>query len=504
LHFWWLPFWWLHIAGGSRVSSTLVAVLSRIVEERADLSAADVEVLSRLVGDWLLLSDLALSDLVLWVPTWNDGGLVAAAHVRPTTAPTSVPEDVPGAFAPRGRYPTLDQAAAFGRPVMRREATRPSAPVAVEAYPVKNGDRVIGVVARHASIAPRVAGQLEEIYLSTADDLFAMLGEGTYPVPGTSADTGSPRVGDGVIRLDGAGRVSYASPNAISAMRHLGLATDVVGSSFAELATRLSHRPGPVDGALSAVTTGRVAGSADLENASATVHLRGIPLARRGVHAGTIVFLQDVTDLRRRERALLSKDATIREIHHRVKNNLQTVAAMLRLQARRAGSPEAKEALAEAELRVGAIAVVHESLTADAGERVDFDDIADRIIGLVRDLAPGYAAGQVVPAIERTGSLGSLSADLATPLAMVLSELLHNAVEHASASLITVHLTRSGREVELRVQDDGGGLPAGFDAENTGLGLSIVQSLVTGDLRGTCSFSDEEPGATVLVQVPGA
>jgi two-component sensor histidine kinase len=483
-----------------------VAPLSKIVEDRTDLGPADIDVLTRLVQDWLVLSDLALSDLVLWVPTWNEAGLIAVAHVRPTTAPTSVPEEVLGDFAPRGRYPLLDQAAAFGRAVTTRGLARPIFPAAVEAYPIAHAGRVIAVVARHASSTPRVVGQLEEIYLASADDLFAMLVEGLFPVPAINADAGSPRVGDGVIRLSPAGRVAYASPNSVSALRRLGLATDVVGSSFAELAGRLSHRPGPVDEALSAVSSGRIAGSADLENGSANVLLRGIPLVRRGEHVGTIVFVQDVTDLRRRERALMSKDATIREIHHRVKNNLQTVAAMLRLQGRRAGTSEAKEALAEAELRVAAIAIVHESLTTEAAERVDFDAIVDRIVGLVRDLAPAYAAGRPVPVIGRTGSLGSLPADVATPLAMSVSELLHNAVEHAHAGRIDVLLNRATREgtalLSLAVRDDGGGLPDGFDASHNGLGLSIVSSLVTGDLRGECEVVREVQGTTVRVTVP--
>jgi two-component sensor histidine kinase len=427
---------------------------------------------------------------VMWVPTWNEAGLVAVAHVRPTTAPTSVPDDVPGTFSPRGRNPHLDQAAAFGRAIVFRDAQRPSVPLNVEAYPIRHGDRVIGVVARHASVAPRVAGQLEEIYLTTADDLFAMLVDGRYPVPDIHTDAlGSPRVGDGVIRLSADGRVDYASPNSVSALRRLGLATDVVGSPFVELAARLSHRPGPVDEALSAVASGRVAGSSDIENGSAIVLLRSIPLARRGQHVGAIVFLQDVT-----------------EIHHRVKNNLQTVAAMLRLQARRASTPEAREALAEAELRVSAIAVVHESLTADVGEQVDFDAIVDRIIGLVRDLAPAYAGGAEPPSIAREGTLGQLSADQATPLAMVVSELLHNAVEHASAAAITVGLQRRtayGHDlVDLTVLDDGCGLPDGFDATETGLGLSIVQALVSGDLRGTCEFAGNAEGTTVSVAFP--
>jgi two-component sensor histidine kinase len=481
-----------------------VATFTRVVEERTDLGMEDIDVLAGIVEEWSLLADLALSDLVLWVPTWNEGGLVAVAQVRPTTAPTVVPDDLVGTYSPRGRHPQLDQAAAFGRPVTLRDIQHPWVPSGIEAYPVRHRGRVIGVLARHASGAPRVAGQLEEIYLTSADDLFTMVVDGQFPVAeARSESTETPRVGDGIVRLAADGTVSYASPNAVSALRRLGLATDVVGSSFAELAVRLSHRHGPMDETLSVVASGRGAGRADVENATAVVLLRGIPLVRDGVRTGAIVFLQDVTDLRRRERALIGKDATIREIHHRVKNNLQTVAAMLRLQARRASTVEAREALAEAELRVAAIAVVHESLSAEAGERVDFDEIVDRIVGLVRDLAPAYAGTGEPPHLSRKGSWGSLPSDLATPLAMTASELLHNAVEHAQATAVVISLDRDEDQLTLSVADDGRGLPEGFEQEHAGLGLSIVLSLITGDLHGSCDVQGPPGGGTtVRVAVP--
>lgn len=480
-----------------------MAISTRLVAERTDLGVADVERLAALARQWSLLADLGLSDLVLWVPTWNDGGLVAVAQVRPTTAPTAVPDDVVGEFSPRGRHPHLDQAVAFGRAVALRDMRHPGAPVGTGAYPVRLGDRVIGVVARHASAEPRVAGRLEGIYLATADDLLDMLVEGLFPVDESAAASASaPRVGDGLVRLDAQGKVEYASPNAVSALRRLGLASDMVGSSFADLVVRLSRRTGPVDEILSAVASGRAAGRADLETAAATVTLHGIPLKRGSAAVGTIVFLQDATDLRRRERALVSKDATIREIHHRVKNNLQTVAAMLRMQARRAPSPAARDALAEAELRVAAIAVVHESLSAEEGERVDFDLVVDRIIALVEDLAPAYSPAGSAPALVREGSWGTLPGELATSLAMVASELLHNAVEHAQAGRIVVRLDRDGAGLVMRVVDDGRGLPADFDPAGAGLGLSIVRSLVADDLGGTFDVSGTDEGASARVVVP--
>ncbi len=466
-----------------------MSTVARLASERTDLSDAEIDRLHAIVGEWPLLADLALSDLVLWLPTWNDGGLVAVAQVRPTTAPTRVPDDVVGDFAPRGRFPDIDQALAFGQCVEH-------------AYPVHFGDRVIAVVARHSSAQPRVAGKLEEIYLQTADDLLRMLVDGTFPaltVIDESAD--SPRVGDGLIRLDAAGIVTYSSPNAVSAVHRLGLTSELVGKELKPILAHLSRRPAPIDEALMRIAGGQAAGRADIENSIATILIQGIPLQSNGKVFGTLVLLRDVTDIRGRERALVSKDATIREIHHRVKNNLQTVAALLRLQGRRAESSETKAALGEAELRVGAIAVVHEILSREAGESVAFDEVIDRIIGLMGELASAYAA--TVPTINRVGSCSALPSEQATPLAMSISELLQNAIEHAHATTITVEISQIAGQVRVVVRDDGIGLPTGFEAADAGLGLQIVQSLATGELRGTFLINnDEAGGAVALVEIP--
>ena len=111
----------------------------------------------------------------------------------------------------------------------------------------------------------------------------------------------------------------------------------------------------------------------------------------------------DVTDVRRRDRALLTKDATIREIHHRVKNNLQTVAAPLRLQARRMTEPAARAALEESVRRVASIAVVHDTLAGSREDVVAVDDVLDQVPPMLGDLA---SIGQAACTC-RTGSFGS-------------------------------------------------------------------------------------------------
>src|SRR6185437_9510941 len=231
---------------------------------------------------------------------------------------------------------------------------------------------------------------------------------------------------------------------------------------------------------------GRAPWRAELEANGTSLSLRAIPIVHDGVRTAALVLLRDVSELRRRERELMTKDATIREIHHRVKNNLQTVAALLRLQARRLPEDAAgRGALEEAVRRVGAIALVHETLSQGLDETVAFDEIAGQSLTMLIEVA---RRGERVN-IRRTGSFGLLRAEDATPLALVLTELLTNAVEHGLGGgqpgrgevVVSAErdLDQHGQDV-LRVQvaDDGRGLPAAFEPTGAGLGTQIVQALV--------------------------
>ena len=174
---------------------------------------------------------------------------------------------------------------------------------------------------------------------SCADDLCQMIADGSFPMPEDRAAThSSPRAGDGFIRLDTEGLVVYASPNALSAYHRMGMQADLVGQDLAVTTRSLITDPfdaQEVVADIQAALAGRTGRRMEVEARGATVLLRTLVLRPGGELAGPAVLVRDVTEVKRRDRALLSKDATIREIHHRVKNNLQTVAALLRLQARR-------------------------------------------------------------------------------------------------------------------------------------------------------------------------
>ncbi|MFP5325957.1 MAG: sensor histidine kinase, partial [Acidimicrobiia bacterium] len=237
------------------------------------------------------------------------------------------------------------------------------------------------------------------------------------------------------------------------------------------------------------------------------VLMRSIPLIGDGRVTGGLVLLRDVTDLRRRDRLLLTKDATIREVHHRVKNNLQMITSLLRLQSRRLPGRESAVALLEAERRIRSIALVHEILSRDAAEQVEFNEIVHALVRVAEDAA--FSDERKVR-FSVTGDAGELPAEVATPLAVVLNELLMNAAEHAfvgrdspeAEGHVDIALESDLHSLVVRVRDDGVGLPAGFTIENTdSLGLSIVWRLVTSQLSGAIEMRTED-GTIVELTVP--
>ena len=183
----------------------------------------------------------------------------------------------------------------------------------------------------------RTPSRLELNYVEAADDIFAMVGRGEFPAPDapTGPRRGAPRVGDGLVRLNSEGEVLYASPNALSCFHRLGVVGDLVGRSLVEVTADLIEQQDTVDESMPLVLMGRAPWRVDVEARGVALSLRAVPLTEHGQRVGAVLLCRDVSELRRRERELITKDATIREIHHRVKNNLQTVAALLRLQSRR-------------------------------------------------------------------------------------------------------------------------------------------------------------------------
>jgi two-component sensor histidine kinase len=472
-----------------------MATFAELIADHSKISPDEIEHLAELVAEWRLLADLSFADLVLWLPIRKDEkswpeGYVSIAQIRPTTAATVFSNDLIGSEISWGSRPRIDQA------LSDSEIVRDTKPELVgeimikeETIPVILNGKTLAVISRHRnSDLMRLPSKLELNYREIAHKIFQMVAEGKFPIRNSAYSSESaPRVGDGLIRLDANGTIFFASPNARSALSRVGFQSELEQQNLGEVFTSLSKGDNqPTDESWQTVLSGKFLRRTEYESSDGVIDLLVIPLTQGEDRIGAIVLLHNVTELRNRDRALVTKDATIKEIHHRVKNNLQTVSALLRLQSRRVEDPIASAALSEAVRRVASIALVHETLSNQSGESVEFDQVFEQIIKSAIELNPRKIN------FTKKGEFGSFDSNISTALSLVVTELIHNALEHGlsdSGDKLSVEIEKSNNTYKVSVIDNGSGLPDGFNIEKSAnLVLQIANTLTKNELNGSINL----------------
>ena len=504
-----------------------------------DFGPGDTEWIHLIIGEWQIIADVAHSDLVLWFPTdyvVADGSVPdsvsgpsitsnfsAIAHVRPSNVHTLFHHDPIGTTMGE----TMRLAALHSwteQNIISFADDEPGeglAEVMIKVVPIVRNSRTIALLSVHTvPLVSRKPARTENIYYKVANNMLEMVHAGIWPdsLAHENNTRGNPRVTDGIILINDAGDVTFASPNANSMYARMGLEGYLEDLNLANVTRDMLPAGEEADETLQLVLAGREDARAELHIGKVRITLRAIPLERitpLGVERhGALLLCRDVTELRRRELERMTKDATIREIHHRVKNNLQTVSALLRLQARRMSTREAKQGLEQAMRRVSTIATVHEALSQGLAQNVNFDELVERQFHLAAELA---SPGQEINT-RLLGSFGYLPSQFATPLALVINEVVANAVEHGlngGAGTVTLEGIRSMNEagedtLTVIITDDGqgmGGEPieeSGAEAYrpstgNEGLGMQIVRTLVASELNGSIRWEPHEPAGTRVI-----
>ncbi len=485
-----------------------MATLAELATLYTDLSDPAVDHLLGLTASWSLLADLSFSDMLLFAPTVGPTGrdelLVVLGQVRPNNRATAINDDLVGSVHDAQDWPLVWRSLAGGeRESGEARVAGVEDPLALMCVPVRFDGRVVAVLARLQGPLRGPASLYEKAYLSIFERMCAMVSDATFPFREDGvAGPGVPRVGDGIILIDGAGRVEFATPNATNALHRLGVYSPTEGRTLHDLGLRVRVVERSLEYALPAME------EIDVGH-DVAILFHCVPLLDRDRVTGVVVLVRDVSDLRQLNRVVLNKEAAVREVHHRVKNNLQTISSLLRLQARRSGEEETRVALLEAERRVRSIAVVHEVLSREPGEEVVFDEIVRSLVLMVEDTVLALHPVEIVV----NGELGVLSTDLATPLAVALAELLTNAVEHAftefeggdeQVGVVTMSLSHHDDEALIEIRDNGRGLGDEFSLEvPTSLGLSIVRDLIRAQLHGSILMTTvpESDGGGTLVRV---
>ena len=490
-----------------------MATLAELASQRTSLSQPEVDHLLRLTASWSLLADLSFSDMLLFAPVddpeyVDQRQFIVLGQVRPNNRSTLVDDDLIGTVHDAHEWPLVASCYDDGvRHVGEVRLDVIDEVLPVWCVPVRFHGKPIAVLVRLQGPLVGPALLYEQVYLSVFDRLCTMVANSEFPYRELDvAGPGLPRVGDGIILIDAAGRVEYLTPNATNALHRLGVYASPEDHTFAELGLRVRVVERSLEFGLPAME------EVDVGH-DVAILFHCVPLLDDGEVTGVLTLMRDVSDLRQLNRLVLNKEAAVREVHHRVKNNLQTISSLLRLQARRSDEAETVIALQEAERRVRSIAVVHEVLSREPGEEVVFDEIVRSLVMWVEDTVLALHPVEIVV----NGELGTLGTDLATPLAVALTELLTNAVEHAfvdfggadndHVGVVTLNLYQEDGCAVAEIRDNGRGLGEDFSLEvPTSLGLSIVRDLIRAQLHGSIEMTNvtraNGGGTFVRVAVP--
>jgi len=481
-----------------------VAISSDVARDLDGVAAA---VIKRIIPNLNLLADLLHADVLLFARAGTQ--IEVLDHAQPSPVPSVYLDSQTGRrlrpdqvrpiarilFQGKGRH-EVQGAVVNGVPILR------------EMLAVRDAEgRVIAALATETAVieherVQKRTGVLRRALTRVRDLVAQGRLEGGEKI-------GRLALHDGMIIIDSDGMIQYASSVAEGLYRQLGIVDVLANTQLSELDTNeyLAFR---------AIETG-VCLEQRLEEQDRLWIKKVIPLvagespgwASRlpgslGRHpVGAIIVIQDVTAEARREQELKVKSAMIQEIHHRVKNNLQTITALLRLQARRVESEEAATALKEAVGRIMSVAVVHEFLSQDEGSVINIQDVCKRIVH-------EFVTGTLDPMkkielkLEGEGQF-LLPAQQATSCALIVNELIQNAIDHGledkDDGTVVVRLLQTDDSMAIEIEDDGAGLPEDFDPARGGLGLQIIRTLVRDDLKGQFLLEDGD-GVRAVVSFP--
>jgi len=466
---------------------------NNMVEElcslHTNLSEQDVETLKGVVANLQLIADLNKANIFVDCLTKEGKHAIVIAEAAPTTSRSLYKNPVVGKFTYEAFEPSVFFTLRTGNPMFQNRAlTQEGKTVNQSVVPIKSPDgHVIGTLIMEKDISEELQNQQKMEALSEATEtLGEILIEMTIKKP-ILPDL----IEESLFFIDQEGKILYCNPSATNLIGELS-----EDENWTE--ELLVHYFPSIEEILEDPEELMVR---EVKVLDKVFQVKKIKLGQQEKVNGTFVILKNVTELREKERELIVKSVALREIHHRVKNNLQTVASLLRLQMRKGLPEESKAAFVESLNRIASIASVYEIILANSSvDDVDLYQLIEKIGSML--VHQGEPGNQRI-CISYSGPHLQIKSNKGVTVALVVNELIQNCVKHAfedaDGGNIQVLFGQEDDEIEVRVIDDGKGYTP---HPKSSLGLEIVQMLVDHDLSGRFTIGRAEKGTVASIKFP--
>jgi two-component system, sensor histidine kinase PdtaS len=454
-----------------------------------DLTDGEIQTINGVVQNLSLIADLNQANVFIDCPTREKKHAIVVAEASPSTAKSVYRNPVVGKFAYETFEPGVFYSLRTGKPIFLNHAlTQEGKKVEQSVVPIQ-GDhhRVIGTLIMEKDISDKLQSQDKLKALTEANETLSELllgmAENSPFIPEV--------IEESLFIIDSELQIQYANPSAMNLLLEMCSQEYKNGTSFMECFPHLQE--------VCLLPDELVIKEVTIKNK--VFQMKKISLIKNDKNSGSFIIFRDLTELREKERELTVKTVAIREIHHRVKNNLQTVASLLRLQMRRGIPEESKVHFVESLNRILSIASVYEIILSNSSiDDVEVFSLIEKI-GNMLVLNDEHDSKNIT--IEYSGPKLLVKSNIAVSVALVINELIQNCVKHAfngrTKGRIMVTIQDLSPFIKVQVQDNGIGCSP---AMQPSLGLDIVKMMIEHDLSGQFNIIGTSNGTTATVEFP--
>ncbi len=475
-----------------------IKTIEKLCKEYTDLSQAEIQEIKIATKSLPAMANLFNADAFIDCPM-NDGSgdAIVVSEARPVDHPSSYKRTVVGLVATKENEPAVYRGLNLGVPTKFMKAmTQEHMTVIQTVEPIYHKDRVIGVFIIEQSIqSVQSSKQFHSLDVEDEAESDEESFSGFSDVKNIlmNADQGhvADSIEEGLIFVNQDRRVVFRNRSAQTIYKRLGFLSDILGKDYKDVCIA---KPPKKDEDTVTIKQDVKLGEFYFTVKTSRVDTEDLSL---------VVTISDITTSKLQERELVLKSVAFHEMHHRVKNNLQTIAALLRLQRNNMESEDGKKALTDTITRILSIAATHQIMMETDVESIQLLDI----VAVVRENILSYYANEDFHLeIECHGGDFSLSSEKASAIALILNELSQNSIKYAfkdrkSGKITVMTMQRRAHDVELIYIDDG----IGFDVSRTkggGMGWTIIRSLVSEKLEGHIAIKSGIEGTKVRIVFP--